>query len=264
MKRIVAFAIFISIAAYKPPEAVVGPEARYPSRWGEEALEMGASPAFWAISGAVLVGSQVLRGYTGINRAWRPRVNRESWELAVNAGDIGQYQGLFAAAAGFARHDANTYRGMAYLDALGWTVILNSSLKMLVDERRPSGGGWGWPSGHSAAAAAAAGVAWAVRDYPTASLLTIGALLTGYSRTLYQSGGRAAYHSLSQVIAGLGLGAVIGYFTGRAFNARGVLEGGKISVDWNSATQRMPKNAVFAGKPTHTKASAIVSIGFQL
>lgn len=115
------------------------------------------------------------------------------------AGDVLQY-GIPAIALGIAgvRRDLS---GVGYLAASGFvTEALVWTLKLTVDEERPTGGGRGFPSGHSATAAFGAGFVHRRYGLLPALPLYVGTGFVAWSRV------ESRAHRTLDVVAGIAIG----------------------------------------------------------
>ncbi|MFT5443553.1 MAG: membrane-associated phospholipid phosphatase [Myxococcota bacterium] len=144
-----------------------------------------------AVSAVVAIGIVVL-----INAA-RPQLARA--DAIETSGDVLQF-GIPAIALGLTvlRRDKQGAIDLAtsglITEAWVWT------LKVVVDKRRPSGGGWGFPSGHSATAAFGAGFVHRRYGFWQALPLYAGTGFVAWSR--YDAGA----HSPIDLVAGVAIG----------------------------------------------------------
>lgn len=108
---------------------------------------------------------------------------------------------------------------------LGVVGLATAVLKVAVHQRRPNGGAWGWPSGHSAATMAFAASLDESYGHRVGVPLVLLSLATAAQRL------DSGMHDLDDVVAGLALG----WCVGRAFTAPGRTVAGAAVSPWAGA-----------------------------
>ncbi len=113
--------------------------------------------------------------------------------------------GLVASAYGSAVLRNDVQGEKAFIYSFGANMASTMGLKYIIDKKRPDGGHYGFPSGHTSIAFQSASFVHRRYGLGYAAPMYLGAILVGYSRI------RAHRHDATDVIAGAILGTLWGY-----------------------------------------------------
>lgn len=104
------------------------------------------------------------------------------------------------------------------------TMAVTYTLKSTVDERRPNGGHWSFPSGHTAAAFSASSYLWMRYGSAYGIPATVLAAAVGYSRV------ESKHHYWHDVLFGAAIGTLSSYLFTKSINVN--VSSGNVSVSY--------------------------------